>query len=57
MEDEFWRLFLAYSLGGMIAAGAAAWWVVPRRQAYWKKLRSRGDTRAKVRELERKRRR
>ena len=57
MEDEFWRLTIAYVLCGGAVAVASAWWVAHRRQAYWKKLRAQGDARAKVRELERKRRR
>lgn len=57
MEDEFWRLFVAYSLCGVAAVAAAGSWVLYRRNAYWKKLRAQGDARAKVRELQRKRRR
>ena len=56
MEDQVLRLSLAYGLGGVAAAAGIGWYLVHRRKAYWHKLRQRGDSKAKLRELGRHRR-
>jgi hypothetical protein len=53
MEDQFLRLTIAYALSGVLVAAFLGWYVLSRKRAYWKRLRQKGDPRAKVRDLKR----
>lgn len=52
MTDEYTRLALASGLTALILMGVAVTVAIRLRNAKWKRLRMRGDARAKVRELE-----
>lgn len=55
MHDPLIRMTLVYSIVGSTLVAGAAVYAWNRHRTYWRKLRQSGNSRAKERELKRKR--
>ena len=53
MDDPYIRHLLLYAIGGAVVAVLLVAAIRHRREAKWRRLRLRGDARAKERELSR----